>query len=87
MSFCSAPTTHTARKRHRCDWCGELIQPGDRYQRYFWTNGDDAGGTKMHPECLLDSLIEAKDAGPGFEFTPYSQERPKLDLATGGAHG
>lgn len=84
-AFCSAPEKRTARKRHRCLWCGEAILPGSTYSRYFWSDGGDAGDVKMHGECLLASLVEAAEEGPGYEFMAYDHERPVLPELTGGA--
>lgn len=47
----TTPQTHVARKRHRCDWCDEFIEPGDKYVRWRWFDYGDAGTCKMHPEC------------------------------------
>lgn len=66
----------TARKAHRCIWCGEAIPVGAKYldersvyegcvQRHRW-----------HPECLpacSSALREAGDEG----FDAYQNERPQ----------
>jgi hypothetical protein len=40
-----------ARKQYRCDWCNEVILPGDRY--IGWTQFDDVpSSTRLHPECM-----------------------------------
>lgn len=46
--------TYTARKNHRCSWCGETIQQGTTYKRYRWWHESEAGTYKMHPECEAD---------------------------------
>lgn len=73
--------TRTARKPHRCIWCGEAIETGAKYidersvydgrmQRHRW-----------HPECLPAchaALREAGDEG----FTAHENERPKIPEAS-----
>jgi hypothetical protein len=60
----------TARKEHRCIYCGEPIRAGERYvyqtgvyETYWFVN-------KMHQECF-DDLCDGDR-----EFIPYSNERP-----------
>ena len=43
--------THTARKRHTCDWCPEPIAPGETYARWCVVDARDFWMTKLHPEC------------------------------------
>lgn len=80
MSFCSEATTHTARKPHRCQWCWDRIEAGEQYRRYFWSDGGDSAGVKMHPECYDDSTRVAREEGGQFEFTPGSYERPGMEV-------
>lgn len=44
-------TTQTARKPHRCHWCGEEIEVGANYQRWLWKDGRNVLPTKAHHEC------------------------------------
>lgn len=67
--------THKARKRHRCDWCWQFIEPNSAYSRYRFYNGGDVGTVKMHPECLDAMQEEATEEGGFIEWTP-GQERP-----------
>lgn len=60
-----------ARKRHRCDWCGERIEIGDPYTRYRWFDSGDAGTVRMHPECNAAMNDEITLQGGGsIEFAP-----------------
>ena len=43
--------TPTARKPHRCWWCAERIEPGEKYNRWVWKDGRDLLAVKCHPEC------------------------------------
>ena len=71
--FCTDTETHTARKVHRCDSCGELIQPGEVYKR--WRCYDDTVCTcRMHPECLQMHQDDAD--GYSWEFSRWGNERP-----------
>lgn len=63
----------TARKDHRCSWCGEVIPATTQYMR--WATFDDSVFTnKMHLECHITMLDEGRKYGE-YEYTPYSQER------------
>jgi hypothetical protein len=39
-----------ARKQHRCHWCGEAIEVGQSYARWF-SKSDGPYTTRVHPEC------------------------------------
>jgi hypothetical protein len=75
MSTFTETTAQKARKRHRCTWCWEFIEPGEQYKRYRYFDGGDAGTVKLHPECHEAMLQDAAEWGPRFEWTP-GQERP-----------
>ena len=72
--FFSDQKVVTARKDHRCTYCGESISKGEKYtyQQGNW-NGRWFE-SKMHNECFAD-LCESGDG----EYTPYSNERPTKD--------
>jgi hypothetical protein len=79
----TTPTeTHKARKRHRCDWCWQFIEPGAVYSRYRFYNDGEAGTVKMHPECHDAMQEEAREAGGFIEWTP-GQDRPDLSNTEG----
>lgn len=65
----SRDTTHTARKPHRCYWCGEVIEVGTPYVR--WANFVDGGVSvvSVHPECK-----EAWDNGYRQDWAYYGEE-------------
>jgi hypothetical protein len=68
----------TAKKRHRCEWCYERIEVGERYMAYSGVvcNGDFYA-VKMHGECFEDSGRAAREEGGGcFEFSPGEGRRP-----------
>jgi len=70
VSTTSDITTHTARKRHKCDWCAHYILPSEKYARYRWWDGSDAGTCKMHPECKKAMNEHAAEEGGWVEFEP-----------------
>jgi hypothetical protein len=80
MAAMSEVRTLTARKNHRCSWCGEIIKFGERYSRYRVWIGYDTSTVKMHPECLDASGEEAREAGGWIEWTPGEAERPRKEI-------
>lgn len=70
-------TTHKAIKQHRCDWCLQLIEPGETYKRYRFFDGSEASTIKMHAECFDAMQDEAREWGGYFEWWPRQEERPK----------
>lgn len=69
------PETYKAKKRHRCEWCWQFIEPGERYKRYRWFDGGEASTVKMHDECYGAMQDAAAEEGGYIEWTP-GQERP-----------
>lgn len=51
MNHLGTPQTKTARKKHRCSWCGENILRGERYKSQFVVWEGDPWTKKMHMEC------------------------------------
>ena len=50
MSFSSDPVDVKASKTHRCHWCGENIEKGEVYARWFCS--ESSSTIKVHQECM-----------------------------------
>lgn len=64
-----------ARKEHRCIWCGQTIQIGEKYRREKSVYDGEFQDHKWHLECNEDSVEHFKRWG--CEFEAYENERPK----------
>lgn len=75
-------TERMAAKKHRCIWCGEAINQGERYFDERSVYDGEIQRHRWHAECLQ----EAQDGwanGDDAEFIPHSQERArKVDPCT-----
>jgi len=63
-------TQHKARKQHRCNYCGYIIEPNQQYFKTAIVDGD-FWMWKAHAECtkLVDKLEMFKYAEPGEGLT------------------
>ena len=75
MASQTETTTQTARIKHRCTWCWQVVNVGEQYKRYRYFDGGDAGTVKMHLECHDAMLWYAREEGGFIEWTP-GMERP-----------
>ena len=74
MSFNTDPVMLTAKKAHRCTWCAQAIEPGQKYRR--WVTFDDSAFTsKMHPVCVSACDAECREYSDE-EYIAYENERP-----------
>jgi hypothetical protein len=67
--------TRTAKKIHRCIWCGEHIAAGERYVSQAGKYEGDFQFSRFHPEChkaMQDHFLNNRDED---EFTPYDFRR------------
>lgn len=77
-----AETFPVARKRHRCIWCGQVIQLGEKYRRIRSVYDGCMQDQKWHPECADAQQAEAAEIPEwGGEFIPYDNERPMKESA------
>lgn len=72
--YCTPTETRKARKQHRCTYCAEQIEVGEKYYRWMSVNEGKAFTNKMHPECL--DFSEEDSYGGYFEYIPYEGDRP-----------
>ena len=69
MSVYVAPETRQkARKSHRCTWCGNPIDIGVVYVRWYSIVDDYGATNRVHVECLPGVYEEC--AANGGEFSP-----------------
>lgn len=68
----------TARKDHRCEWCGETIPKGENHTQYRGMWEGEWQNWRMHDECY--DACDARDFEDG--FTPYCGERPRTKQVT-----
>lgn len=50
---CGAKTTHTKQrgKIHRCDWCNQTIEIGERYEKWLYFDCGERVTVYAHKEC------------------------------------
>lgn len=70
-------TFPVARKTHRCIWCGEWIEPGEKYRHERSVYDGAMQDHKWHLECEA-AFKENIASGGDEEFIPYSAERPAV---------
>lgn len=65
---------HTARKEHRCDACGEKINPGNRYESLFQVADGEVYTCKRCRRCcaiydhLYDLMVSDSEELPDWEL-------------------
>ena len=64
-----------ARKQHRCIWCGEMVEQGNRYLREKSVYDGAFQDFAWHPECKQDQENDINNGGD-CEFISHSAERP-----------
>ena len=69
-------TIASARRKHRCSWCNERINVGEKYLRYRWYDSGDAATVKLHEECnsAMSEFIK-NEGGYDIEFSPGDNPR------------
>jgi hypothetical protein len=66
--------THTARKEHRCTWCGQTILIGEKYLKRRGVCDGDCSTVKHHMECEEAAAADWAEWGECYDM--FSQERP-----------
>jgi len=65
-----------ARKQHRCIWCAQFIEVGEKYERTASIYDGEFQSDAWHPECRSAMLDEMHASPCGeFEFCPHENER------------
>jgi len=75
---CSSKTTHTKRrgKIHCCDWCGQKIELGERYETWLYFDIGSRTSVFAHKECG-EAWDEAVYEEGGMVHASRDGERPK----------
>lgn len=70
-----------ARKPHRCIWCGQQIEAGEKYRRERSVYNGEMQNHAWHPEC--DEAAAEEFSHGEQEFIPHQNERPEKKAASG----
>jgi len=72
-------TEPVARKQYRCEWCGDLIEVGEKHKKFAQIFEGDFNCWRAHPECvrMLDCLAREDDWIAEDGFQPYMHRRGK----------
>lgn len=73
----------TCRKAHKCNWCGEIIDPQGIASYDTGIFDQTFYSVYMHPECDSRFQDEARAEGGWLEYWPGEQERGTIDAAKG----
>jgi hypothetical protein len=68
----------TARKEHRCEWCGQKILKGEKHFQFVGKWQGEFQNWRMHLECEHVRCIEC-DYDDG--FTPFENDRPEKEFS------
>jgi hypothetical protein len=70
-------TRPRARKKHRCAWCGEDINPGEAHYKFVGEFEGDFQSWRIHDECrvYMEYIVDYEPAclEHGFEEGEYSR--------------
>jgi len=65
----------TARKAHRCTWCGQTILIGEVYKKWSCFGDGSASTCKMHAECAIALDVYGQQPHGEYEYDQYSFTR------------
>ena len=66
--------TVTCRKNHKCDWCGQSIEKGEKAQYRSGVFYGDFYSGHLHLECH-SALCRSAELGVDDCYMPYEQKR------------
>ena len=67
----------TARKQHKCIWCGQPIEVGEKHRHERSIYDGQFQDQRWHPECDDAFAEELRyEGGHELEFEPYGNQRP-----------
>lgn len=69
----------SARKWHRCNWCGGEIKVGEPYVRERSIFEGDPQTNQFHPECAEACKEAARDSDGDFCYDSWSMPRGRVD--------
>ena len=72
-------TTPIARKRYRCEWCGEFILEGEKHKKLTQIFEGDFQSYRIHLECehMMEYLCQENPEIFEDGFTPHQHRRGK----------